>query len=647
MRRGLFLTGLLLASASCGPIWLAAAGVGAATASLGGGGGGHGGGGATTATTTPWAVAAYVMARNDRDAAATPIVATLDASPVPVVYETAFSGFELPAPPFLTTNRYLVQGGKATLLVNRGNVALDDGNELLDFLTNAVSVAPASRYALIIHGHYGGPPHRLGDDTTPPGFQLSLSTLDETLALARGAIGQRKLDLVVLDIPEGATAEVAAVLAKHALFLVAFEGPAPSTGFDLSSLLQTIAASPSSDGGAVATALVNGFPAFVAGASPGEADEAVAAAFDLSRMDQVLTSLDALSLSLSVALRSTGAPAPIGAARRDARAFDVALGTELVDVGALATNLTSATATIGTNVATAAAALQAAGASATLARSVGGAMTGATGLGIYFPRGAAHFDSTYLTESLALPGSWPTFIQQYLSAVGSLPPPTVTIQVSSPTLTGGQPATITGIVSSPGSIEDVTLYVTQPVPTASGTEDVAVFGLPLGPPDAGGNVSWTGPFSFVSISDAANLTSAIYVPLRRQTSGSELYAIDADVEYPNDLFASGDLTTRSVSSGLTVTAWTPTGTDSALAVSDLLTASVPTFVFPRILTIQTDGRVGSTSQVGLGYRIAGGGVVSLALDTTTAPNPGSAKIWLVAEVFGGALGVATVTVTIQ
>lgn len=572
-----------------------------------------------------------------------PLINALSQSNVPVIYETAYSGIEVTSPPFPTTNRYVREGGTTRLLANHGTAALNDGNELFDFLTMATTTLPAARYALVIHGHYGGPPHALGVDTNPPGLELTLTTLDQTLLRARSSMNQQKFELIVLDVPEGATIEVAAVLAKHANFLLAFEGSAPSPGFDVAGLLQTMTTMPSSDGRAVVSAALLNLPAYLVAASPTEVPESVAVAIDLSRVAPVLSSMDALAKALSPKLTSMPVCTRIGAARRDARRFDVALKTGIMDLTAFATNLSSAAATIGSDAAAAAAALESAAASSVLAKYSGSAMTGASGIGVYFPQNAAQFDNAYLSEAASIPSSWTLFLASYEQATtGTGATPTVTIGVT-PAIVGGQAFSVVGTVSPATAIEDVTLVVSQPL----GTENAIVFRVPLGPPDAGGNVSWTGSASFVSLSDAAMSASAIFVPLGRQTSGTEVYEIEADVLYSGSAFRYGVLRVSSAPTGVTTTAWTSVDSgSSSLAVGDLLSAMPLGRIFPRVVSISADGSITSVSETTLGYSL-GSSVTSLKVNAATKPNTGPTTVWLVAETFAGSRGVASASVTIQ
>lgn len=197
---------------------------------------------------------------------------------------------------------------------------------------------------------------------------------------------------------------------------------------------------------------------------------------------------------------------------------------------------------------------------------------------------------------------------------------------------------------SPGTaIEDVTLVVSQVL----GTANVVVFRVPLGPPDAGGNVSWTGPASFVSLSDAAMSTSAIFVPLGRQTSGSEVYAIDADVLYPGTGYRTGVLRVSSLPAGVTTTAWASLDFGLGnLAVGDLLSIMPLARIFPRVVSISPDGSINSVPETTFGYSL-GSSVTSLKVNAATKPNSGPATVWLVAETFAGSRGVASASVNIQ
>src|SRR5581483_7922965 len=113
---------------------------------------------------------------------------------------------------------------------------------------------------------------------------------------------------------------------------------------------------------------------------------------------------------------STGALAAVGSARRDAIEMDIPFKTNVVDVVSFVNQLaavTSSGVTGGISNATiiAGSALNSAitGAYATAA-AIGSHYTGAGGLGIYFPRNAGVFASTYAATSAALTSSTPGWL---------------------------------------------------------------------------------------------------------------------------------------------------------------------------------------------------------------------------------------------
>jgi hypothetical protein len=622
---------------------------------------------------TTWTIIGYFMGRNENSQAANSLASQIETTKMTssAEFEVAFSNIDFANAPFTTTRDIQVVNGTASNLADLGAASMINPNEMARYISAGITSARAQFHALVISGHNGGPGFALGADQVASVTTLDLAAFDNALTQAQQQSGLAQFDIVVLEMPESATLEAMAVLAKHAHYMVAVESGMPSSGVGYASISAALQANPAISATQLATTVAQSLQTACATNAPLEQGELAVVCIDLTQSAGVLTALNSLGLALAADVAAaptaanTGAIAAIGSARRDAIESEIAFNTRVVDAKSFAAQLTAAAASIGgisTSSTGAAGTLVAAISTATVFASVGSDVLGAGGLGVFFPSNANGMPANFAQTAEALNASapaWISFLQSYQAklATGSQQP-VVTFNGLAPTIVGGTSFTVTGVVTPVNTIQDVTLYISQPVPTAGGgTANVVVFAAPLAPPDVNGNVAYSGLAQFVSCDDAAALVSAIFVPFARQVrTQSPVYVFPADMQYTlngTPSFAGGfvkvDAVAGITSGGLGAYAWTGqnSGTNNQSINDQCTTGGVVYTVFPRIVTISATGQLTASSQSGLGYGLGGAGIASLKINAATLPNPGQGTVWLVATGFDGEVGVVAQNVTLQ
>jgi hypothetical protein len=617
-----------------------------------------------------WGVLSYSIGRNESDDVALAAITQLDAANLPNVginYEAAFSGINTSNAPFATTRENTVIKGVVNTFVDLGQQTMIDPTQLESYIVNGVRLSGASHYALFIQAHGGGPVQTLGADIAPntSGATIDLATLDTALAGARTTLGLAAFDIIALDVPESATVEAMAVLSKHASFMVAFEGAVPTCGFGYSSIVAAINATPSITAASLANTIAASVAPIISAKAPAQGSDFVCSAIDLSQTANLTSAINTLATSLSadLAAATNGTTvAAIGSARLGATEFEISLGTQVVDAWDFSAHLALA------GVATAGALSNASlNAAASVANIASGAVKQITvgqnyvnppfapaGIGLYFPANSKVLAANYATAAPAFAGAgaaWPTFLANYQTklAAGAVTP---AVLITAPAIvTRGQLWTVTGSVSPLAATTEVTLYVT----TTVGTAQEVVFSAPLGPPDVNGNIAYTNTATFATLGDGST-QAPTFVPQGRTVRGNQpTFEVDADLQYTNGTasnFRGGILKAQAVagvgSGGFAFVSFEPLSLTGNIGHNDTLDSTGITYkVFPRVIVLAANGTTTSNTQGTQGYAPTSTGALSLLLDTTALPNPGSLTVWLVAQSFNGDLGVASQVVTFQ
>ena len=304
-----------------------------------------------------------------------------------------------------------ITAGGAEELEDLGDVNTGDPQVLADFIARGVAEYPADNYALIISDHGASWPG-VGGDESAEDDTLSLAEIGDGIGAGLADAGLERLDLLGFDACLMATYEVASALAPLADRMLASQELEPGHGWDYSALeIAARGATVDELGGA----LIDGFEAQ---AQEQETDAAITLSLvDLTRMSDVDDALTALTDRLIE--RVAGVSPVIGRTLASTLGFGTSPDPDqdsfMSDLGILA-------AEIGVD------ALDVSDAADDLVRVIndavvdkvdGQATRGATGLSIYFPPTAAHFDDSY-TE-LAVGGGWTDFLSSYYGEGAAIP----------------------------------------------------------------------------------------------------------------------------------------------------------------------------------------------------------------------------------
>ena len=178
---------------------------------------------------------------------------------------------------------------KKKLLRPESGVNMGDPQTLTDFVRDSLRRYPAEEYALILWDHGAGPLEGVCLDELNEPDRISLDGLAQALHEARLP---QKLSWIGFDACLMSTLEVANAVAPYADYMIASEETEPATGWDYA-FLKGIEA----DGGSVETArrIIDLYME-----TPREEGEALTlACTDLSRIDAVVTELDAFFSPIS------------------------------------------------------------------------------------------------------------------------------------------------------------------------------------------------------------------------------------------------------------------------------------------------------------------------------------------------------------
>lgn len=151
-----------------------------------------------------------------------------------------------------------------------GEVNMAESQTLVDFAEWAITTYPASHHVLILSDHGMGWPGGWSDgsaseagpdglDLTSQGDLLLLNEIDGALGQIRTDMSLDAFDLIGFDACLMGQVEVLTAMAPHARYVVASEEVEPALGWAYASFLGQLTDDPTMDGGALGTAIVNGY----------------------------------------------------------------------------------------------------------------------------------------------------------------------------------------------------------------------------------------------------------------------------------------------------------------------------------------------------------------------------------------------------
>lgn len=304
----------------------------------------------------------------------------------------------------------VVPGG-GQVVQELGDVNTGDPQVLAHFVAHGVQTYPADNYALVISDHGASWPG-VGGDESSDHDTLTLAEMRDGIAAGLEGTGVERLDLLGLDACLMATYEVAAAMAPVADLMLASQELEPGHGWDYTSLA---AAAEGVSPVELGTALIDGFAAQAT--DWGTETEITLSLVDLTRMPVVEEALDAFSGALVA--QADGVSATVGRTLAQTLGFGRSPDP---DEDSFMTDLAILAGEIGVDslpVSDEADALVRAVNEAVLARVDGQATRGATGLSIYFPPRAEHYDETY--RSIGVADGWATFLSTYYGVGAAIP----------------------------------------------------------------------------------------------------------------------------------------------------------------------------------------------------------------------------------
>jgi hypothetical protein len=325
--------------------------------------------------------------------------------------------------------RFRVERGKkpakSNQLADLGELNMGDPRTLVDFTAWGIKTYPAKHYALIFWDHGASWPGVANDDSSDSDM-LTLPELAGALADVRKRTGVQKLDLIGFDACLMGQIDVLQSVAPYGQVAIGSADLEPGEGWAWNAWLSDLAKKPPQDAAALAPSIIKSFAAFY----KEEDDPSVTlAAFDLNKVEQMTSQLDALAGAMIAAMPKSFKA--IGKARSYAAEYaggDTDISA--VDLGHFADSLVAASA--DKQVVAAARALSKTIKAARIAQGHGADHPKTSGISVYFPRKKKHYDASYIKSSpLTKATRWDEFLQAFYGGGKSTPSRSA---VSQPTL---------------------------------------------------------------------------------------------------------------------------------------------------------------------------------------------------------------------
>lgn len=441
-----------------------------------------GGGGGTTTTDTTTSTAKYTVIvymvgsdlESDGNAGTTDLTEMMQVGSntnLKVVVETGGANKD----GWRTIKRRLINQGSETELSDLGNLNMGDPATLQDFITWAIANYPADKYALIMWDHGGGAIGGFGNDENS-GDKLDLAEISQALSAAKTQT-EASFDLIGFDACLMATLETASIMSSFGNYMVASEELEPGHGWDYAAILSAIKSNTDISGTVLSQTIADSYKSHAQTESPSSAPEITLSVIDLSKISDVVTSLESLATAAGTNLQNSGQSAWSTIADGRSKAEDYGGETDMADLKHIAQNITTAYPTEAN-------ALIAAIDQAVLYKINGTARPNANGLSIFLPHkninkpGLADMITAY--DNIDFSQTYEDFVREY-SDVGDQ-------DDTAPTFANEN---LSGNVYSAqvqGDVDTVYAVITQSDPT-SGT--IEIIGMVAVEEDADGNVSYT------------------------------------------------------------------------------------------------------------------------------------------------------------
>ncbi len=188
---------------------------------------------------------------------------------------------------------WLVENNDLTLLETQEPASMGESATLSGFISYAQTNYPADHKALLLWDHGGGSVIGFGADELYGYDGLYLSEMSEAFSSVDDG---QPFELIGFDACLMASAEMAAVAAPYAKYMVASEEVEPGSGWDYGYLLEALAADTGMTGAELGMAITDGY--FARSAGSGMEGDLTCSVIDLSRIDAIEQQLAAYVSSL-------------------------------------------------------------------------------------------------------------------------------------------------------------------------------------------------------------------------------------------------------------------------------------------------------------------------------------------------------------
>ena len=324
-----------------------------------------------------------------------------------------------------------------------GEVNMGDPQTLVDFAVWGMQTYPAERYALILWDH-GSSWAGIAFDDTDGEDGINMPELDAALRTIKQQTGEQ-IDLIGFDACLMAQIDVLQTVAPYADVMVASAELEPNEGWAWDLWLRRLVDDPQQDAASVAEIIVDTYREFY---EAGDDPTVTLSAFDLTRSDDILQKLNALSDAMLAGMGDSYTA--IAEARSYVDAYSQPRPEEFsaVDLGHFARLVVERGAR--PPVAEPARAMNEALAQARIAEWNGGFHNNSTGMSIFFPQYAQFYPEIYGQASpLPQQTSWGDFLTAFHTAnTGLQAAAEITdLQLSSTTVSVNSPINVEGTVS--------------------------------------------------------------------------------------------------------------------------------------------------------------------------------------------------------
>ena len=198
-----------------------------------------------------------------------------------------------------TVQYYRLGGSGLELMKDAGRMNMGEANTLSSFLRFGISAAPASRYALVLWDHGGGPVHGVCYDQNYQEDHLSLDELREGLA---AGLNGAKLDIIGFDCCLMNCVDLCSDLCGIADYAVVSQELVSGTGLNYDEWMRPILENPGISSEKIAMAMAE---TYVAENSRGrQATTATMSVVSMNAMPAVMETVHAFSSSLTSLLQT-------------------------------------------------------------------------------------------------------------------------------------------------------------------------------------------------------------------------------------------------------------------------------------------------------------------------------------------------------